>query len=90
MGEIDLATDVPTVNPSAIPFTATADALREATQGVAKLRSKELLQASREMTKLVQQVARISDIEDESQRKEEFQLWMNRAELCLDHAKVSR
>ena len=88
--ELSLAADVPTGNPSAAPFAARPDALREATQGVAKLRSKELLQASREMANLVQQAAQIPDIEDESLRQKEWQLWMNRAELCLDHAKVSR
>ena len=59
-------------------------------EGMTKLQNKELLQASDQMTKLVQQVTQILDIEDESQRQKEWQLWMTRAELCLDHAKVSR
>ena len=59
-------------------------------EGLTKLQNKELLQASRQMTKLVQQATQISDIKDEGLRQKELQLFMNRAEQCLDHAQVSR
>ena len=59
-------------------------------EGVTKLQNKELLQASRSMIKLVQQAAQIPDIKDEDLRQKELQRFDNRAEQCLDHAKVSR
>ena len=59
-------------------------------EGLTKLQNKELLQASRQMTKLVQQATQISDIKDEGLRQKELQLFMNRAEQCLDHAQVRK
>ena len=58
-------------------------------EGLAKLQNKELLQASEQMTKLVQQATQIPDIKDESLRQRELQRFDNRAEQCLDHAQVS-
>ena len=59
-------------------------------EGVTKLQDKELLQASEQMIKLVQQAAQIPDIKDEGLRQNELQLFMSRVEQCLDHAQVSR
>ena len=59
-------------------------------EGLTKLQNKELLQASDDMIKLVEQVVQISDIEDERERENELRLWMSRAETCLDHAHVSK
>ena len=59
-------------------------------EGLTKLQNKELLQASDDMIKLVEQVVQISEIEDERERENELRLWMSRAETCLDHAHVSK
>ena len=59
-------------------------------EGLTKLQNKELLQASDDMIKLVEQVVQISEIEDERERGNELGLWMSRAETCIDHAHVSK